>query len=159
METSRIKTIFKLTAIVLGLALAFFIGRIIFYRLYLGARIKGSIRLEVDGQAVELTKKELKGCTLVKFKEGKAEIKVKAEDFGLYTITIADGDLDEKIKLDVMKYNWWDVVKFDLTIKADTEAGKADISGSYSSLNDLAFRESYTVEGEVALLDDASIRI
>lgn len=139
------KLIKKVIAIVLIVVLCIsaicFLYKPIYYRLYLGDRIKGTISVVVDGQIYQLQPKEIQGTTELEISEdsSKAELSIHAGEYGGYPIYVyldtADIEM-QSIRINCFQANWWNVTEFEAYIEIDTSKNCISFNGDCVTLDE-----------------------
>ena len=100
-----------------------FLCKPIYYRLYLGNRITGSVQLSVDGKLITLDENcfiTVKDKHSVKQNGDALDIAFRGGDYGSYGFEVEVPNFSEKIRVTIMQFNWWNVVDFDIDIAVDT---------------------------------------
>lgn len=136
------------------------------YRFYPGNRIKGTIKLSVDGEIVHLEKDDVR-CIYcrnderisVKNRGDDTKIGIKAGGYGNYDIDLNVPDINEKLEISVMQFNWWNVTNFDINIDIDRSSDTIRWSYSYTSLKENGAKESFNGEQSGKLEDNSSLFI
>lgn len=121
---SKLKTVLIVVfiVIVLGMAACFFY-KPLYYRLYTGDRITGSIRAFVDGVPVILNE----DCFVspegmkIQVNDFDTSVSVKHGDYGAYSFGFFIQGVNKPVQITVYHYNWWSVTDFQLTAEASTE--------------------------------------
>ncbi len=122
-----LKKLIKLFFVLLLIIGAFcYFCKPIYYRIYFGDRIKGTISVYVDEKAYLLQPKEIQGTDELELADnGKiAELSIHGGEYGGYPIYLyldtADMDALE-LMINCYQHNWWNVTEFDITIEIDTK--------------------------------------
>lgn len=137
-----------ISVIIFLISTAAILGKPLFYRLYPGDRIKGEIRITVDGETVSLKDSDFSGCDKVKIKpDNTAEISVRADTYGKYAVIMSSNETDPVIHLYFHQFNWWNVYKFNLSVDVDITAGTVTYEGSYTSLKEDGNKNLYQLSG------------
>lgn len=132
------KTAAVIAAAILIISAVCFLGKPIYYRLYLGDRITGTLTVTVDGEAYELDSKQFDGLTGFDTRgDGSAELKIHGGEYGGYPIALhLPFDAVSEIQLRCYQANWWDVAKFDLHMDIQTDAQTVTVIGTYSTVGE-----------------------
>lgn len=107
----------------------------IYYRLYLGNRIKGDINIIIDGKPYQYYYMT-EFSSIDKAKEttkGTAHIEMKGGEYGSNTFTIRPHNLDKSITVDCFQTNWWYVTNFNLNIDINTHKETISFKGDYTA--------------------------
>lgn len=107
---------------VLAFVLCFFC-KPIYYCLYLGNRITGSVQLSVDGKLITLDENcfiTVEDKHSVQQNGDALDIALRGGDYGNYGFEIEVPNFSEKIRVTIMQFNWWNVINFDIDIAIDT---------------------------------------
>lgn len=160
MKKSKIILLALLCILVMG-SIAFLI--LMPYRFYPGNRIKGTIKLSVDGEIVHLEKDDVY-CRKderisVKNRDDDTKIGIKAGKYGGYDIDLNVPGINEELELSVMQFNWWNVTNFDINIDIDRSSGTICWNYNYTSLKENGAKESFNGEQSGKLEDNRSLRI
>lgn len=105
----------------------------IYYRLYLGDRIKGNIEVEIDNKTYFLEENNIKFHNSGKAKmydDGTAGVSFRAGEYGSYSLEILDIPIESHITINCFQHNWWSVQNFELKIKIDTSLNMITYSGN-----------------------------
>ncbi len=113
----------------------------IFYRLYFGDRIKGTVSVSVDGKAYQLQPKEIQGSDELKLTDNGniAELSIHGGENGGYPICVYldTADMDALgFEINCFQHNWWNVTEFKLNIEIDTKQNSISYSGDYTTIAD-----------------------
>ncbi|MCH5350050.1 MAG: hypothetical protein J1E40_12055 [Oscillospiraceae bacterium] len=111
----------------------------IYYRLYLGDRIKGNIEIEIDNKAYSIEENKIDFHSSGKskmFDDGTAGISIRAGEYGIYSLEILGTPIEKPISIRCYQYNWWNVMDFELTIKIDTAQNEINYNGNYMTIAD-----------------------
>lgn len=123
--------VFAVIAVLLG---AF--GRVIYYRLYSGDRIKGDITVTLNGQAVSLEESDFsflgKGGFSASSNGGSSHISIEGGEYGRYSFDIHIPDFPKTVTVHIMMYNWWNVTDFTLDIALDEAQKTAEYKYFYT---------------------------
>lgn len=132
----------------------------IFYRLYRGDRIKGSVELTIDDKPCLLEENYFlfHEDGNVKTDGTAADISIHGGEYGKYTFEILDTPIGEPILISCFQFNWWNVQTFELSINIDTEQGELAYNGNCTTIAESGKRSSYPINGSQAL-DDENIKI
>ena len=110
-----------------------------YYRLYLGDRIKGNIELIIDEKPYLIEENKIKfldfGNGMI-YDDGKADISIRAGEYGKYRFEILDTPIGKPISISCFQHNWWNVLDFDLTIKIDTVQEEITYNGNCITIAD-----------------------
>lgn len=159
MQKAKSKLIKPLIVIlVLLLCFIIFFGKPIFYRLYLGYRIKGDITVTVDNGDYAIKETQISGTDKIKIKDNEAKVAVKAGEYGEYCIYLDLSDIysDAKpIEISCFQSNWWNVIEFELNIDVDTQSKNMNFNGEYDSLDSNGTQQIRTIDNS----DETYIRI
>ena len=113
------------------LCFACILYRPLYYRLYLGDRIKGTISVKVDDKKYPIDYANfgdnIEHDTSGRYHLDNDTIQINFHDnkYGSHTITLyvpigTENDL-QPIKVDCFQHNWWSVQRFDLLIQVDNK--------------------------------------
>lgn len=108
----------------------------LYYRIYLGDRIKGTVSIFVDGKQCDISESNIVFMKEgnVKIKDGKALVSMHAGEYGSYKYEI-EGITDEPVRANFFQGNWWDIVRYDISISIDTKNKTAVYSGYIKSFD------------------------
>lgn len=138
-------------------AAAFFPGRLVYYRLYTGNRITGTVHVEVDDIAYRLDEKDISlsdtGDVTIN-DDGSADISIHAGEYGKYRFEISDTPAGNVISVNCFQFNWWNVQTYDLTIAIDTSSGTVTYSGEYTTIAENGRKEYETIASAQGLAHD-----
>lgn len=157
--------VITIAVLIIGAAVCFFY-KPIYYRLYPWDRIKGSIGVTLNGQAVYLDEDNLyiismagKDKYSVKSDGGILYISAKGGEYGNCIFGVDVPDFDEDIKVTVTAYNWWNVTDFDISVDIDMDGGNVVYTYNYTSIaeNGETLRESGTSSDNIG--DELSVCI
>ncbi|MBR5344054.1 MAG: hypothetical protein IK149_09170 [Oscillospiraceae bacterium] len=127
-------TLLKIAVVILLLlGSLYLLSRPWYYRLgYFGARISGTVRVEMDGEVYDLRAEDFstvktgrwEGRLSVREKaDGSARVAIRAVDYGSYGFYLKLDGLEQPIWISSYQYNWWNVTRFELLIRVDSAAG------------------------------------
>lgn len=125
------------TVIVLGMAVCYFY-KPLYYRLYLGDRITGSIKASVDGVPVILDKDcfiSSEGFT-VTVNEFDTAVSLKGGEYGTYSFGFFIQSVNKPVQITVCHRNWWAVTDFQLDAQADTDGNIVSFALTWTSLDE-----------------------
>ena len=109
----------------------------IYYRLYLGDRIKGNIEIKIDDRTYFLEENNFHSSGKSKmFDDGTAGISIRAGEYGIYSLEILGTPIEKPISIRCYQYNWWNVMDFELDIKIDTAQNEVIYNGNYMTIAD-----------------------
>lgn len=123
---------------VLAFVLCFFC-KPIYYRLYLGNRITGSVQLSVDGKLITLDENcfiTVEDKHSVQQNGDALDIAFKGGDYGTYEFEIEVPNFSERITVTIMQFNWWNVVDFDIDIAIDTANESVTYTYFYTTISE-----------------------
>lgn len=129
----------------------------IYYRLYLGDRIKGNVEVKIDDKTYFFEKNKIKFHDSGKTKlygEGSADISFHAGGYGDYSFEILDTPIGSPIKITCFQHNWWSVQNFKLTIEIDTSQNMITYSGNYTTVLDNGKKRYKTIDKVQSLTDE-----
>ncbi|MBE6857162.1 MAG: hypothetical protein E7500_07025 [Ruminococcus sp.] len=134
-------TLVTLLSVVLLISVICFLYKPIYYRLYFGDRIKGTISFIVDGEAYHLQPKEIQGANELELTDNGniAELSIHGGEYGGYPIFVYvdTADLEAlKLRINCFQHNWWNVTEFKLNIAIDTKQNSISYSGDYTTIAD-----------------------
>ena len=155
------RTLLKIAAVILLLlGLLCLLSRPWYYRLgYFGRRVSGTVRVEMDGEPYDLRAGDFsivknghsgERMSVREKADGSARVAIKAGDYGLYGFYLKLDGLEQPIKVMSYQYNWWNVTRFDLTIRIDRAAGTISFE---SAADDLAENGRWRSEPWSATMD------
>ena len=153
---TRGKIIMISVIVVIAAAVLFVPARLIYFRLYPGDRVKGTITVTVDGEEYSLDEKNItvehehQGYD---FKPDDGEISLKAGDYGAYDIIISGLPDIPPITVAVYQANWWNVERFDLTVAVDTKEKSITYSGKHTYIAEDGFSQSEEISKKEDLSD------
>ena len=142
-------------------ALLYIPVRLVYFRLYPGDRIKGELRLFIDGQEYPLDKEDITYEYEHEKTDGEindGEISLKAGEYGQYLIILTPPQDIPPITISVLQGNWWNKESFDLSIKVDTGRGSITYEGEQSYITEYGFTKSEEIS-ESRLLSDEELFI
>ena len=138
------KVIIGLTVILLCISTCL-MYKPIYYRLYLGDRIKGTIKVEVDGEDYHLNHKNI-------FMRDKNPGKYELNSQGIIDVSFHDNaygshpiDLYlpvginnglQLVSVNCFQHNWWNVQNFELIIKINNSENTVTYQGKYTTIAD-----------------------
>jgi hypothetical protein len=111
----------------------------IYYRLYWGDRIQGTIKLIIDDEQVSLQENDILingESKIVINSDGTAFISFHGGEYGDYGFYVVNSLIDKTIQINCFQHNWWNVQTFDLTLSAYTSAGTLTFGGDYTTISD-----------------------
>lgn len=141
-KRKKFKIIFViLLAVVFILSAICFLYKPIYYRLYFGDRIKGTVSVSVDGKAYQLQPKEIQGSDELNLTDNGniAKLSIHGGEYGGYPICvyIDTADMDALgFEINCFQHNWWNVTEFKLNIEIDTKQNIISYSGDYTTIAD-----------------------
>lgn len=132
------KTAAVIAAVILIISAVCFLGRPVYYRLYPGDRITGTLTVTVDGEAYAPGSEQFDGLTgFDAHGDGSAALKIHGGEYGAYPIALhLPFDAVSEIQLRCYQANWWDVAKFDLHMDIQTDAQTVTVTGIYSTVGE-----------------------
>lgn len=137
MSKLKFAGIVVLTAIVAGMALCFFC-KPLYYRLYWGDRITGSIKASIDGVPVVLDGScfsSSQGIN-VTVNEFDTSISMKAGEYGSYSFEFVIPDVNIPVQVFVHHFNWWSVTELQLTAEVSTDGNIVSVAYVCISIDD-----------------------
>lgn len=155
-EKIRTAVIIVLTAIA-GLVLC----SPIFYRLYRGDRIKGTVEVVIDGETYSLRESDIELSDAGKVKinaDGTADISIHAGEYGKYGFDISDTPAGRSVSVSCFQFNWWNVTTFELKIEMNTSQGTVAYSGGYSYIEENGNKEYDTIQA-VQWLSEETLQV
>ena len=153
---TRGKIITIAVIIAIAAAILFVPARLIFFRLYPGDRINGSITLTIDGEEYSLDKASISAehnRQGYDFSLDDGEISLKGDDYGSYEITISGLPDISPITVAVFQPNWWNTDDFSLTIAVDTRNKSVTYSGKHTYITEYGFSQSEEISKSQGLSD------
>lgn len=125
----------------------------IYYRLYLGNRIKGNVEVKIDDKTYFLEKNKINfqdsiyhdGTSKI-YDDGTAKISFNAIDYGNYSFEILDTPIGSPVKITCFQHNWWSVQNFELKIEIDTSQNMITYSGNYTTILDNGKKRYKTID-------------
>lgn len=138
--------------------LLFLFCKPIFYRLYLGHRIKGDISVTVNNGNYTLKETQFSGTDKIKIKDHEAKVSVKAGKYGEYNIYLDLSDIyaeAKPINISCFQSNWWNKLDFELDIEVDTKNKTMKFNGECISVDNTGTQQIQPVENP----DEIFIRV
>lgn len=151
-EKIRTAVIIVLTAIA-GLVLC----SPIFYRLYKGDRIRGTVEVVIDDETYSLRESDIELSDAGKVKinaDGTADISIHAGEYGKYGFDISDTTAGRLVSVSCFQFNWWNVTTFELKIEMNTAQGTVAYSGEYSYIEENGNKEYERIAAVQSLAED-----
>ena len=140
----------KIIAILLAAALliggiTYFFFKPVYYRFfYLGDRIRGTVRVTVDGERYELKSSDVSAFFVEQkvdfsFQDGEdgTALSIHAGEYGPYWLTIRVDGLDAPLEAMFYQYNWYNVSKYDLDIAIDSASETITFTSTAQVLNEV----------------------
>lgn len=112
-----------LIGILAALILFIFCCKPLYYRLYLGDRITGNIKVIIDNEVHYIENNDIafsESGKVAENKDGSANIKIHAGKYGKYALNIDDIITDVPVNIGFIQGNWWEVQRFEITVSVDT---------------------------------------
>lgn len=151
-------TLVTLLSVVLIISVICFLYKPIYYRLYFGDRIKGTISVIVDGEAYELQPKEIQGSDELDISDnGVAELSIHGGEYGGYPIYVYLDTADietQSIRINCFQHNWWNVTEFKFNIEINTNQNIITFKGDYSTIADSGKKCNDKIEKQQSLDDE-----
>ncbi len=149
-----IKQILMSLMVLLALVLIL-LSRPILYRINPFNRICGNITITQNGEAIELSKDDIKASYdfNAKSDDGSMYLSTKGNSYGVYTYNInVDGIT---LDFDILHLNEWDVMSFNGNIDINTNGSTptVDYSIDYTSLNESYNRVEYNTSNSESIQD------
>lgn len=152
----------KKAVLIISLIIAFCISvcllyKPIYYRLYLGDRIKGNIEVVIDDNVYSLEEDNIKLNDSGKIKindDGTADISIHAGKYGSYRFDISDIPIERPVSINCFQHNWWNVQTFELRIKIDTSQNLVIYEGSYTTISNDGKTRYDTIDKIQSLTDE-----
>lgn len=133
----------------------------IYYRLYLGNRIKGNVEVKIDDKTYFLEKNKIKfhdsiydDGTAKIYDNGTANISFHAGEYGDYSFELLDTPIGRPIEITCFQHNWWSVQNFELKIEIDTSQNMITYSGNYTTISDNGKKRYETIDKIQSLTDE-----
>ena len=116
----------------------------VYYRLYLGKRVKGTVQVIVDGEVYDIDESNFNVTHTADKRSGKihvnskdvAKIKFRANKYGKYAFDIVDTPVNKPISISFYQANWWNVQRFNITISIDTSSKTIDYNARVSGIKE-----------------------
>lgn len=145
-----------LLSVVLIVSAICFLYKPIYYRLYFGDRIKGTISVIVDGEAYQLQPKEIQGVDELEIDDNGniTEFSIYGGEYGGYPIFVYldTADIDAlELGINCFQHNWWNVTEFKLNIAIDTKQNSISYSGDYTTIADSGKKNYDKIEKKQSL--------
>lgn len=154
-KSKLIKPLIVIFVLLICYLLLFLFCKPIFYRLYLGHRIKGDITVTVDNGDYSIKETQISGTDKTIIKDNEAKVAVKAGEYGEYSIYLDLSDIysDAKpIKIRCFQSNWWNVIEFKLNIDVDTQNKNMNFNGEYDSLDSNGTKQIMAIDNSDEIL-------
>ena len=137
MSKLKVAGIVVLMAIVAGMALCFFC-KPLYYRLYFGDRITGSIKASIDGVPVVIDSSCFSSSHILKaaVNEFDTSISMKAGEYGSYNFEFVIPDVNIPVRVFVHHFNWWSVTDLELTAEVSTDGNIVSVAYVCRSIDD-----------------------
>ena len=108
----------------------------LYYRLYLGDRITGTVTVTVDGEpypleydAITPTDSDLIKQARVTYRSGgSARVRIHGGDKTLYGFYLTIDGVEQPLRIAAFHFNWWEVTDFALSVSFDTAANTVTFS-------------------------------
>ena len=153
-KTIRFLAAFIIVFGILGAVICLFIPEFYYQHVYMGSRIKGNVTFSVDGVEVPINECGL-SCmhSMIEPQDisiNGSRLKVKADDYGLYSFTAVSGGTELRFYID--KRSEWECVSFDMDFDIDTAERVIQYTGKYRNFSDgLLKAEDVPVYGDYSL--------
>ena len=117
----------------------------LYYRMYLGDRITGTVTVSVDGEPYALQYRSVSadqsnpigGIPRIRLNgDGSARIMLRAGEYGGYGFLLTVDSVEAPLHICAYQYNWWNVVRFDLHVSVDIAAQTVTLESSAQTLRD-----------------------
>ena len=107
----------------------------LYYRVYLGDRIQGTVTVSLDGEFYPL-----KTGSIIPYdpyvetprvtyrSDGSARVRIHSGAYGMYGFCLTIDGVAQPIHITAYQFNWWNVTSFDLSVSIDTEANTVTFS-------------------------------
>ena len=133
----------------------------LYYRLYLGDRITGTVTVTVDGDpyplehdAITPTDSDLFKQARVSYRsDGSARVRIHSGAYGMYGFCLTIDGVAQPIHITAYQFNWWNVTSFDLSVSIDTEANTVTFSTVTEQLHNNGTVYTYVRTETVPLAD------
>ena len=137
MRKVKIIVVCILAFIILGMAACFFY-KPLYYRLYLGDRITGSIKVLVDGVPVKLDETCFTPLADLKITVNEFDTAVsrKGGEYGAYYIDMIIPDVNIPVQICVHHFNWWCVTDFSINAEVSTDGNIVSVSCTSTCVDD-----------------------
>ena len=151
------KIIFGILGILLLIAALYIFCKPIYYRIYIGDRIKGNISVTIDGETFTPSSEDISGCRKSNIKGDRTQIAVKGGDYGIYHFGVNIPPIDKTINMGCYHYNWWTVTNFDIDIIIDTAGNIVTFEGDCSYVDDDGKTNKFQINDKQMLWSDPEI--
>lgn len=133
----KIVLVSLLMAAVLFMAACFFC-KPLYYRLYLGDRITGSIKVSVDGVPLILDESSFSSTLPMKItvNEFDTSVALKGGEYGSYGFDVNIQGVNNPLEVHIHHFNWWSVTEFQINAEVSTEGNIVSVSSVYTTIDD-----------------------
>ncbi|MBQ5970440.1 MAG: hypothetical protein IJL52_10110 [Clostridia bacterium] len=129
-------------------------------RFYHGMRIEGTVTVTVNGTPVELKESSFSsdGNLHLVCSGQTATVSFRGGEYGDYAFDLVGLIEDRIITVHCFQHNWWNLLRFDLTLEIDQKANQIQYCGSVSSLSDRGYMRTEPID-KTQFITDESLQI
>ncbi len=151
MKKKRIIVIVIFLLIIAAAALCY-LYKPLYYRMYLGDRIKGELHVTIDSEPAMLSDYSVSSDSdgfSTKADGDATKISIKGGSYGGYSFAVNIPGVDIPLEITVFQHNWWNVAIFEMNIAVSTENNTASCSYKYTWIE-----EDGTIREDTGTSDD-----